>query len=83
MVTHPHNRCRVVFIGRGCKHDLCYVVDRGVPPELRCSPAEPPGYVNYGGSCCTLPPDMDNRVEHALRFNLQECKRLGYVPIAA
>lgn len=79
---HPH-RCRVRIFGQHCEHDLCYQLDRAVPQDLRCPPDAPAGYGGGGGGCCVLPPDLKDRVERELRFNLQECRRLGYVPIAA
>ncbi|MFE6645104.1 hypothetical protein ACFVJS_00980 [Nocardioides sp. NPDC057772] len=78
-----YNRCHVRLIGRNCEHDLCYLVRRGVPPELRCTPDQPAGYGTGGRGCCTLPPDIDERVERELRFNFQEAKRRGYVLVAA
>lgn len=78
----PH-RCHVKLLGRGCEHDLCYPIRRGVPPELRCVPDEPPGYSRGGRGCCQIPPDLEDRVERELRDNLQECRRLGYVLIHA
>jgi hypothetical protein len=83
MPPHPSHRCRVIFHSRDCQHELCYLLDREVPKELRCEPSAPAGYVQGGRGCCVLPPDMQRRVEQELRFNLQECRRRGYVSIAA
>lgn len=83
MNASENRRCHVKFVGRDCEHNLCYLVRRGVPPELRCTPDQPAGYSTGNRGCCALPPDMEERVERELRFNFQEAKRRGYVLIAA
>jgi hypothetical protein len=82
MPDDPH-RCHIRLFGRSCEHDICYTIDRGVPPELRCTPQAPAGYSSGGGGCCRLPEHLEDLVERELRDNLQECRRLGYVPIRA
>lgn len=79
------HRCRVKLVGRDCEHELCYPITRGVPPELRCSAGQPAGYSSggFGASCCSVPPDVVAQVERALRDNLQECRRAGYVMVRA
>lgn len=70
-------RCR-----RGHDHELCVQVTRGVPPELRCPDEQPTGW-SFGGGGCVLPDGLPELVERELRDDLQECKRRGYVLIAA
>ena len=82
MPENPH-RCHVKLLGQSCEHDLCYPIRRGVPPELRCVPEEPAGFGGGGGGCCRVPDSIEEMVERELRDNLQECRRLGYVPIRA
>lgn len=78
MISETH-RVRVKFECRsGHGHDMCVTVGRGVPPELRCPPEEPQGYVG-GGSGCSVPADLAERVERELRDSLLESRRRGYV----
>lgn len=79
-----HRARTVVQCRHGHRHDLCVTIHRGVPPELRCSDDQPPGYVtNSAGPGCRLPDDLPERVERELQEDLQECRRRGYVLIAA
>ncbi|MCW2898624.1 MAG: hypothetical protein JWO67_889 [Streptosporangiaceae bacterium] len=76
-----NDRVSVVLMCRsGHKHELCVPISRGVPPELRCSPQQPDGYVGGGGGC-QVPLDLTERVERKLRDAFQESKRRGYVLI--
>lgn len=79
------HRCKVKLIGRSCDHDLCVPISRGVPPELRCSDGQPPGYGGGSGATCgcRVPDHLADVVERELRDNLQESKRRGYVLVAA
>lgn len=71
----------VKFVCRsGHEHDLCYRVDRGVHPDMRCAGEQPSGYSSGGGGC-VLPPDMAARVDWELAHNFQESRRRGYVLI--
>jgi hypothetical protein len=79
---NPH-RCHVKLVGRSCEHELCYPIDRGVPPELRCDPTQPAGYASGGGGCCVVPEDMALQIERQLRDDLQECRRRGFVMVHA
>lgn len=77
------HRVSVVFECRsGHRHPLCITVGRGVPPELRCGEDAPTGYGPSGGGGCTVPPDLRERVERALRDDLVEVRRQGFVLIA-
>ena len=79
------HRVHVRLLGRGdCEHDLCVTIPREVPPNLRCSDAQPNGYGPSGGSTCgcTIPGDLVDQIVLKLRDSLQECRRLGFVPIA-
>lgn len=79
-----HRARTIVECRHGHRHDLCVTIHRGVPPELRCADDQPPGYVTNGaGPGCRLPDDLPDRVERELREDLQECRRRGYVLIAA
>jgi hypothetical protein len=80
MSKPAQHRCNVRLVGRGCEHELCYPVRRGVPPELRCGPGAPAGY-GGGPGCCEIPPDLEARVDRELRSNLEEWKRRGHVLI--
>ena len=77
-----HRARTKIECGQGHLHDLCVQVSRGVPPELRCPEDQPAGW-SFGGGGCTLPGDLSSLVERELRDNLQECKRRGYVLLAA
>lgn len=80
-MTQPHRvRVRFQCAAGHQPHPLCLTVSRGLPPELRCPPDEGTG-VGGGPGSCTLPPDLQQRVESELRDNLQEAKRRGYVLI--
>lgn len=81
----PNHRVRVKFVCQGgCEHELCYLLDRGVPPELRCEPQDNAGYSRGGGgSGCVIPPDLGQRIEAALRFSFEESKRQGHVIVRA
>lgn len=82
-MTEPGHRVRTVYVcGVGHRHELCVIVGRGVPPELRCPDQQNPGW-GPGGGGCTVPNDLAGRVERELRDDLQECRRRGYVLIAA
>jgi hypothetical protein len=73
------HRVRVVFRCRsGHEHQLCIDIRRGVPPELRCPPAQEPGF-GGGDAGCQLPEDFSHRVERELRDSFQESKRRGHV----
>lgn len=64
----------------GHEHALCVPVERGLPPELRCSARQDTGY-GPGGGGCAVPLDLAERVQRALRDSFQEIKRRGYVLI--
>jgi hypothetical protein len=79
MSSQTH-RVRVKFQCRsGHGHDMCVIVGRGVPPELRCPPEEPQGYGGGGGGGCSVPAHLAELVERELRDSLQENRRRGYV----
>jgi hypothetical protein len=80
----PH-RCHVKLVGRGCEHDLCVTLTRGVPEELRCEEAAPAGYGSGGSSSCGchVPAGLEDLVARQLRDNLQESRRRGFVLIQA
>lgn len=81
--TNPH-RCNVKLVGRNCEHQLCVLIGRGVPPELRCDDEQPRGYgPGVGAACCPVPAHLDALVERELRDNLQEAKRQGFVLVPA
>jgi ADP-ribose pyrophosphatase YjhB (NUDIX family) len=82
MDTNTHRVRTKVRCGGGHEHELCVVVSRGVPPELRCADEQPAGW-SFGGGGCNLPEDLADQVERELRDDFQECKRRGYVLIAA
>lgn len=69
-------RCRT-----GHEHELCVEVHRGVPPELRCPPAQPQGYGPGNGGGCQVPGYLQEQVQRELRYSFQESKRRGYVLI--
>lgn len=81
-MTDPHH-VSVRLIGRGCEHELCVPIRRGVPPELRCETKS--GYGSGSGApCgCRTPEDLVEQVTRKLRDDLQEMVRLGFVPIHA
>lgn len=66
----------------GHRHELCVIVERGVPPELRCADQQDAGW-SLGGGGCPVPKNLSALVERELRDDLQECKRRGYVLIPA
>ena len=82
---NPNSRVRTIIeCSCGGRHELCVAVEhRGVPPELRCLPADPQGYGLGGGGGCKIPADLPTLVERELRDNLQESKRRGYVRLVA
>lgn len=67
----------------GHLHDICVEISRQVPPELRCSPTAPPGYIQGGRGGCIIPggPRLAELTSRELRDNFQESKRRGYVLI--
>jgi hypothetical protein len=82
-VTEQSHRVRTVYeCGVGHRHELCVIVGRGVPPELRCADQQNAGW-GPGGGGCSVPKDLAAQVERELRDDLQESKRRGYVLIAA
>ena len=83
-MPNPH-RCKVKLIGRSCDHDLCVQLTRAVSPDLRCPDSQPDGYGSGGGATCMCraPEHLVALVERELRDNLQECRRRGFVTIAA
>ncbi|MCA1834731.1 MAG: hypothetical protein LC750_18720 [Actinobacteria bacterium] len=82
MDPNPHRVRTMVRCGSGHDHELCVQVRRGVPPELRCSEEQPTGW-SFGGGGCPLPKDLVGLVERELRDHFQECRRRGYVLVAA
>lgn len=82
MESDPHRARTKVRCGSGHDHELCVQVARGVPPELRCSDEQPTGW-SFGGGGCPLPDDLVALVERELRDDFQECRRRGFVLIAA
>jgi hypothetical protein len=78
----PHRVRTKIQCREGHDHELCVQITRGVPPELRCSDEQPAGW-SFGGGGCALPGDLPGLVERELRDDLQECRRRGYVLIAA
>lgn len=77
------DRVKVKLVCGGHDHDLCVTVDRGVPPELRCSDDEGAGYGSGGGGGCRVPAGLDGLVARELRENFQTSKRQGFVLIYA
>jgi hypothetical protein len=79
------HRVSVKLVGRSCEHDLCVQIPHEVPPDLRCTPEQPTGYAQGGGSpCgCSVPDDLVSQVLRRLRDSLQEWRRLGYVVVPA
>jgi len=63
-------------------HELCVRVPREVHPDLRCPPDQGAGYSYGGGGGCTLPADLQARVERELRDHSQESRRRGWVLVA-
>lgn len=82
----PH-RCIVKLVGRrGCEHELCVPLRRGVPPELRCADSASDGYGGGGGGVpcgCQTPPDIVELVSRELRDNLMNSRSQGFVLIKA
>ena len=74
---HVHT---ILECGTGHRHELCVAVRRGVPPELRCSPNAAAGY-GQGDGGCAVPRDLNERVERALRDDMVEERRQGFVLI--
>ncbi len=81
-MSNPH-RCKVKLIGHSCDHDLCVLITRAVPPELRCAESQPAGYGRGGGAMCgcRVPDHLPDVIERELRDNLQESRRRGFVII--
>lgn len=80
------HRARVVLDCGGHEHEICYPISREVHPDLRCTPDQGAGYGSGSGSGggCSLPSDLEARVERELRGGgLQEARRRGFVRIAA
>lgn len=76
------NRVKVTFRCRAQHaHDLCVALERGVPPELRCSPDQSQGFGGGTGRGCQIPEDLQQRVERELRDAFQQSKRQGFVLI--
>ena len=82
VVERSHRVKTVYECGGGHRHELCVILDRGVPPELRCAEEANSGW-GPGGGGCPVPNDLAARVERQLRDDLQECRRRGYVLIPA
>lgn len=83
-MSNENHHVRTVFECRsGHRHELCVTVARSVPPELRCDPIEGAGYGPSGGGGCVVPRDLNERVERALRDDLVEARRQGFVLVAA
>ena len=82
-MTPRNRRASVVFRCRsGHEHEMCVTVpDRPVHPDLRCPPEQPQGY-GPGGGGCRIPEKLSDRVARALRDDLQEHRRRGYVLLA-
>lgn len=79
-MSNENHHVRTVFECRsGHRHELCVTVGRGVPPELRCDPTVGVGYGPSGGGGCIVPHDLDERVERALREDMVEARRQGFV----
>ena len=81
-----HRRVRAkVECQSGHLHEVCIPVERGVPPDLRCSDEQPKGYVALGnGSGCKIPHgDLQALAMRELRENLQESLRRGWIQIDA
>jgi hypothetical protein len=84
MPHEMHHRVRVHFVCNchGKTYELCRPIQRNTAPSLRCAEEAPAGYTQGSGlQSCTLPPDLDARVERELRDNMQECMRRGFVLI--
>lgn len=79
-MNKPIVRVKTKIDCAGHQHDLCVVVDRGLPEELRC-PHQSHGGFGGGPGGCTLPDHLEERVARELRENFQESKRRGYVLI--
>jgi len=78
------HRVRVIFDCGGHEHEICYPIGREVHPDLRCTPDQGPGYGNGGRGGCSLPSDLESRIERELRGGgLQEARRQGHVRIGA
>lgn len=75
-------RVKVQCSGAHDPHELCVRVPREVHPDLRCLPQQAAGYSHGGGGGCTLPVDLQARVERELRDHYQESRRRGWVLVA-
>jgi hypothetical protein len=71
-----------LFCLRGCDHDLGVQISHEVPPSLRWEAEAGPGF-GHGGGGCPVPADLVAQVMRKLRESLEDCRRLGFVPIYA
>lgn len=80
IMSAPDRRVRVIFCCRsGHEHEFCVVVERQVPPELRCAPDAGQGYGAGNGPGCAVPANLNDLVQRELRDAFQESKRRGHV----